>query len=684
MEQFSHDLTLALEETSRSGGVRTGRWGVRRRTRSTGNLPCAPQPTEDSSSSPADGANNYNGDGINSILSDSDDRQELKLSLKSRQSCPFGNFESDSLNENFSPARPNTRRKRKFKRMTVEYETTPSTPGNVNPTPIFPIAGTSVKKRVLKHTSSENFRANLFFCGKRKRSHRDRYFEQHSSSVPRQRDLFAPKNSYSEYRSRNRSFSSALPKPCERILPLNNSIVSKIEKISQDSRNKIGGFQFVCMWDQQKLKQQQQQQQPLDNENKESYQISPKLYKTQQPAPQRKLIQHPNPSSHSASQSTTTVTPSTSHKIAQKSDSFDSALRTVGHSISNPGGVPVPMVVPLHCTDYPIIARFDEKTKDHQTRKNKHSKRLQMQQKMQLQFDDPNVMDCGGLNEFLSSSSLSSSDSEAAETNDSDREGDDELTDWPGNEAMVNFTSKNDFKRAKPRSGGAKPSLPQIKSDELGQDDDTLMSADEMFAAPPTVQFGEGTSSQLGQTSGAAVLPPTTLNLSMKYSPLPSKITTILPITSMPIDIHTSLRPLRTQIESEMSGETSNHFLSSPNMHEVREIRAGCRRVRNERPGFTILTSVNEDLSKFLQDARQEQLTVPYTDEQEHEKLMNLAKLYSLSMHVENGCAILTKTSNTTQAVKIDRSSMSKRLLSDYKRRCYGGEDDPESSGMAS
>lgn len=38
MEKFSHDLTLALEETSRSGGVRTGRWGLRRRTRSTGNL----------------------------------------------------------------------------------------------------------------------------------------------------------------------------------------------------------------------------------------------------------------------------------------------------------------------------------------------------------------------------------------------------------------------------------------------------------------------------------------------------------------------------------------------------------------------------------------------------------------------------------------------------------------------
>lgn len=40
-DQFSHDLTLALleEETLRGGGSSaTGRWGIRRRTRSTGNL----------------------------------------------------------------------------------------------------------------------------------------------------------------------------------------------------------------------------------------------------------------------------------------------------------------------------------------------------------------------------------------------------------------------------------------------------------------------------------------------------------------------------------------------------------------------------------------------------------------------------------------------------------------------
>lgn len=55
--------------------------------------------------------------------------------------------------------RPNTRRKRKFKRMAVEYETTPSTPGNSNSSSIFPVVGSAVlKKRVIKHTSQENYR----------------------------------------------------------------------------------------------------------------------------------------------------------------------------------------------------------------------------------------------------------------------------------------------------------------------------------------------------------------------------------------------------------------------------------------------------------------------------------------------------------------------------------------------
>ena len=101
-----------------------------------------------------------------------------------------------------------------------------------------------------------------------------------------------------------------------------------------------------------------------------------------------------------------------------------------------------------------------------------------------LQFDDQNYMDCASMNDFLSSSSLSSSDSEAVLTNETDHEGDDELTDWPGNEVMINFTSKCDFKRI--NKIRAKPTLPLIKQHEdTIQDDDTLMCADDCGTENP-------------------------------------------------------------------------------------------------------------------------------------------------------------------------------------------------------
>lgn len=58
-------------------------------------------------------------------LSDSDDPHlniHNSTNLKSLHYCQIGNFESDSFNENFSPTRPaNARRKRKYKKMPVDY-----------------------------------------------------------------------------------------------------------------------------------------------------------------------------------------------------------------------------------------------------------------------------------------------------------------------------------------------------------------------------------------------------------------------------------------------------------------------------------------------------------------------------------------------------------------------------------
>ncbi|CAO1400962.1 unnamed protein product [Diamesa hyperborea] len=662
-DQFSHDLTLALEET-RCGA--NGRWGMRRRTRSTGNLPCPPQPTEDSSSSPTDPPNdNNNNEGAaghsNSIQSDSDDRHSFAFKLRQQPMPLSGNFESDSLNENFSPSRPNIRRKRKFKRMAVEYETTPSTPHTATH-PIFPISGT-VKKRVLKHTCQENFRANLFFCGKRKRPHRERYTDyeshKHSSSVPRQRSNFLAQKdgglSYLEYKSRNRASSMSTTKPMEKIMPLNKSIVSKIEKIAQKTQNHRINFNFTTL--------------PSFGCEQVDSSVPVVHFHSQLSAYAMK------PQMATADVTTTTIADENKanlQKMAQKSGSFESALPKSDQQHKK-------KVKNYHGGLAMITGG----------KSSKHSRRRELQlHKMQLQFDDQHFMDCGNLNDFLSSSSLSSSDSEAEQTNESDHEGDDELTDWPANEVMINFASKNEFKRANKVRLGSK--LPQIKQqDDIIQDDDTLMSADEIGSSGGVAE----------EEFQATPQPPNTLDLGFKYAPELSSNQKIQ--SSNPINIINSILPdgcggsntsgvvgdggygscytasynCKQPIESEMSGETSNHFLSSPNTFgEVREIRAGCRRIREERPGFSIITSFNEDLLKFLQDEQQKQLKI--FDIQEYDKILELAKLYSLNIQTENGCIILNKTSNTMQAVKVskEQNNLTKYFFSDYKRRCVGGD----------
>lgn len=539
----------------------------------------------------------------NSILSDSDDRQNFQLALKVRQRSVFGNFESDSLNENLSPTRPSTRRKRKFKRMAVEYETTPSTPGNPsNASAIFLSAGNAVKKRAtIKHMSQENFRAGLFFCGKRKRSHRERYHDYdhhrlHSSSVPRQREFFAPKNSYLEYKSRK------YPKPCERILPLNKNIISKIEKISQDSGS-LGMSSNALNTE----KSSELAFMPMSLTNGF---IASNETPTNEPLLKSAFVPLSNQSSF---QVKSLSIDGTSNAIyPQKSGSFDSTFS------------------PQDATDSNLSAKEStERSRKSSKSRHKHHKRKQSrrQLKMQIQFDDPNGMDCAHFNDFLSSSSLSSSDSEGGlESNESDREGDDELTDWPGNEELINFASKNDFKRAKPSRSNAIGSLNNKVSsfvhgkggndDVMAQDEDTLMSADEIRA-----QTSHTIPNSSHSNESDTLRAPDPLIMPMKFAASNDILATSSTCTSdinllqddrnglrssvsLPINIVAQPNAMvgfqpRSQIESEMSGETSNYFLSSP-MMEVREIRAGCRRIRDERPGFTIFSSVNEHLSRFV------------------------------------------------------------------------------------
>jgi G patch domain-containing protein 2 len=475
------------------------------------------------------------------------------------------------LNENFSPSRPHLRRKRKFKRMAVEYETTPSTPQGSSSHPIFPLS-INLKKRVIK--PSQEFRSNLFF-GKRKRPHRERFSEyesfRHSNSVPRQRNGFLHYQkdcSYIEYKSRNRASSMTMSRGAalEKIMPLNKSIVSKIEKISKENQNKLN-FYFSPTFPLQTMtttttQQQQQQHEPILNfkfgkicaNNLQQNQL---MSGVDGPTSTAQMNFHENYKKFTTIAPTTTTTTSTANM-------YESALMKTNGLINN----------------YKIESK--RKIKNSLANQNStHLKHHKHSRRFQLQFDDQNFMDCENMNDnFLSSSSLSSSESETEDTNGSDHEGDDELTDWPGHEAMVNF-SRNDLRNVKRCS-----KLKKIKQDEVLQDDETLMSAEE-------VQF--------------PLKSPSTLMLQSNSSSNPIDINNLVDTTSQFAQDGSSTSGINADygsfnfprvIESEMSGETSNSLLSSCIANEIREIRAGCRRIRDERPGFSIIASFNDELMR--------------------------------------------------------------------------------------
>nr|CAI5866772.1 unnamed protein product [Callosobruchus analis] len=188
MDHLAQDLTIALEEseTCDPSNIAHGRWGIRRRTRSAGNLHLyvnksgGNHHSEDSSSSNSEIRNEKHRNKLVSFhQSDSDDMsfsvvKALRQKAALRMKHPVNNFlrgvshslESDSVNEH-SPARPNLRRKRKLKRISIDE------------TPVPP-------------------------CGKRKRSQR------------------------LELMDTNRHFRHSV-----KIKPLHQSLVNKIEKFCQ-------------------------------------------------------------------------------------------------------------------------------------------------------------------------------------------------------------------------------------------------------------------------------------------------------------------------------------------------------------------------------------------------------------------------------------------------------------------
>ncbi|XP_075977105.1 uncharacterized protein LOC142977221 isoform X2 [Anticarsia gemmatalis] len=657
MERLSHDLNLALEE-SNCGRQERRKLGLRRRTRSAGNLPAVTVSlVEDGSSSSPPQAPL-----ITQPLSDSDDPHLNlhKSSLKSRHYCQIGNFESDSFNENFSPTRPaNARRKRKYKKMPVEYADGKRSPPveilSVTTEPNALPATIIIQGQVLSpmihvnkhktHLKPEGCFFRNAFCGKRKWSHRDKG----DGCEMRERSFSGGCSSKSAYFSKtdfkSRKYDTDLPK---------KELVIQPGKIVLKSQNAEGA-------------------KPATITNTPSLPGSSSfnfVYK-------------------SSKNGTPTLSKMTGYKIATDLPPF-----------FNPSGSG------KNCFDSKYHRKFKMLNKTHP----------QSSLRNPLQFDDSNSgMDCAG-NE---SSSLSSSDSDGVVTNDSDREGDDELTDWPGIEELKVFNKSLTFKTSKtvnnnsPKSTSNMPPPKRLKKEkslvksgwascknrfkkkrpkvDSGNDDDAMMSDSKTVVdveeeiickenrdiLQPHSSFSSFSDIKNAGVSGQNANESffQSFQAFQEKSAQQDESFNQTPRTNFSLQ-KTSSSDLNLSEKSPQSDHYySEHSMGNAVVTEVREIRAGCRRIRNERPGFLILSAANEQLSKFLQDSCQTELKLPsFHDPEEKEKLESLAKLYSLELQVEMGRPVLRKTRNTMQAIRVEHSYHN--FPSDHKRRCYGDETD--------
>lgn len=306
-----------------------------------------------------------------------------------------------------------------------------------------------------------------------------------------------------------------------------------------------------------------------------------------------------------------------------------------------------------------------------------------------LNFEDSNSgMECGGND----SSSLSSSDSEGLFTNESDREGDDELTDWPGIEELKAFNKTLSFKTPKVTNSNTthktvsnmpppkrlkkdrRPITPywtscknkfkkkKVKADSGNDDDDASMSDSQtvvdiedlvggvnenIMRPPPT--FSSFSDVKNAGVSGKDA----NISFYESFQAFDEKSgTQDSAVNQLPRTNFTLQKTSSSDLNVSERSPQSDHYGSEPSGARcggvgVREIRAGCRRLRDERPGLLIHSAANEQLAKFLQDARQTELKLPAfasADHVERDKLYSLAKLYSLEMQVDHGRPVLKKT----------------------------------------
>ena len=534
-------------------------------------------------------------------------------------------IESDSLNENFSPLRPNTKRKRRFKRMALDPEAGhPATTPNIGAETELLCSGISKTTEDLhteKISSNNNSTDNLIM----------------SSGVIRNKPTAKPD---SDMIAQEDALITTNIDP-------SSSNTGTIKRKKVRSRSAGGTNQLQIMQNVKRVYHGAVAHPPPSN------------YHHYFPCSSSKATQDqlaPSVIPPHTSMSISTVVPGKRKRSSnrEKSVENDSLTHPFSYYRGRPNRVPansghtsdVIFENVLSPNKNETDIRLEKNTFQTKPRRRVVSKTSHNESVMMDCDDDGNVDGRGD----ISSSSLSSSDWESDNDLhqdrpqvkdgkfdsqilirgiDSDHEADDEQSDWPGQEDVDD------------NQGAASCSKMQGES-VFGLTDDELDNA--MLDDPNLMtKLRVGEKNIYGQLLGN------------EYRTLSRGST-----GDYPMD--------QENLSSLTSTARQAYLARMKRLAECvpgREIRAGSRRLRSRQRGFTIKSSSSEQVSRFLQDSGRSELRLTVLRSADRNKIAHLANLYSLSMRYEDtprgapggghtgNMLVLTKTGRT---LKVDQN----------------------------
>ena len=526
-------------------------------------------------------------------------------------------IESDSLNENFSPVRPNTKRKRRFKRMALDPETNP--PSTTNTTPMKDTVG-----HITSKGGGEAGHENIASKDKSDKSNLNL-----ASNI-------GSKNTAKNSQQLSREASAAANNDPS------SSNTGTIKRKKVRSRSAGGTNQLQIMQNVKRVYH------GATAHHSSAYHPPP-------PGVSSKTVQCPPPvvSGTAASQAITAVVPGKRKRSSNREKSVENDISSHVHSYSyyrnRPTCVPSN---PEHVSDIIFENILSSNENVIVDADNNTTNQIDLTAKLNrdsVKMDCDEGADAVDRSDAVSSSSLSSSDwasdddllqdgghvgPNRIEGNlfgrniDSDHEADDEQSDWPGQEEVYN---RADDGGSRIRGG----SVFGITDDELDNamlDDPNSMMEEVKYTKKNLYNtLSENNSMLLG--SGEGTMDQENLNT----------------LTSTARQAYLSrMKRLAECVPG-------------------REIRAGSRRVRSRQRGFTIKSSSSEQVSRFLQDSSRSELRLTVLRSADRNKIAHLANLYSLSMRYEDSprgvtgtglqqggnMLVLTKTGRT---LKVDHS----------------------------